>query len=59
LKLGFTTAALAAGAWLLYTQQDLFQVGLGYIAAMGTASGAVVSLIRNVTRTKTGGGPAA
>ena len=55
LKLGFTTAALAAGAWLLYTQQDLFQVGLGYIAAMGTASGAVVGLIRNVTRTKTGG----
>jgi hypothetical protein len=51
LKLGLTTAALMAGAWLLYTQQDVFQMGIGYLAAMGTASGAVLSLIRSITRT--------
>ena len=51
LKLGLTTAALMAGAWLLYTQQDVFQMGIGYLAAMGTASGAVLSLIRSLTRT--------
>jgi hypothetical protein len=57
LKLGFTTAALAAGAWLLYTQQELFQAGLGDVAAMGTASGAVISLIRNVSHAKAPGSP--
>jgi hypothetical protein len=51
LKLGLTTAALMAGVWLLYTQQDVFQMGIGYLAAMGTASGAVLSLIRSLTRT--------
>ena len=55
LKLGFTTAALAGGAWLLYTQQEIFQVGLGYVAAIGTASGTVITLVRNVSRAKPGG----
>jgi hypothetical protein len=45
-KLALTTAAFMAGAWLLYTQQDVFELGMGYIAAMGTASGAVVSMLR-------------
>jgi hypothetical protein len=57
LKLGFTTAALAGGAWLLYTQQEIFQVGLGYVAAIGTASGTVITLVRNVSRAKPGGSP--
>jgi hypothetical protein len=53
-KLGLTTAALMAGAWLLYTQQDIFQMGIGYVAAMATASGTVLTLIRSFTRTKSG-----
>ena len=48
-KLALTTAAFMAGAWLLYTQQDVFQLGMGYIAAMGTASGAVVTMLRTFT----------
>jgi hypothetical protein len=55
LKLGLTTMGLMAGAWLLYTQQNVFQMGIGYVAAMGTASGAVLSLIRSISRTKAGG----
>ena len=54
LKLGLTTAALMAGAWLLYTQQNVFQMGIGYVAAMATAGGAVLSLIRNLSRAKSG-----
>lgn len=55
LKLGFTTAALAGGGWLLYTQQEIFHASLGYVAAMGTASGAVISLVRSVSQVKAGG----
>jgi hypothetical protein len=55
LKLGLATAALMAGVWLLYTQQDVFQMGIGYVATIGTASGAVLSLVRSITRTKTSG----
>jgi hypothetical protein len=54
LKLGLTTASLMAGAWLLYTQRDVFQMGVGYVAAMGTASAAVLSLVRSITRPKAG-----
>jgi hypothetical protein len=55
LKLGFTTAAFAGGAWLLYTQQEIFQAGTGYLAALGTASGAVISLARSLSQGKAGG----
>jgi hypothetical protein len=55
LKMGLTTAALMAGAWLLYTQQEVFQTSIGYIAAMGTATGAVLGLLRSFTRAKPGG----
>jgi hypothetical protein len=55
LKLGLITGALMAGMWLLYTQQDIFQMGIGYVAAMATASGAVLTLIRTFSRTKPGG----
>jgi hypothetical protein len=48
-KLALTTAAFMIGAWLLYTQQDIFQLGVGYIAAMGTASGALVTMLRTLT----------
>jgi hypothetical protein len=37
------------GAWLLYAQQDVFQLGIGYLAALGTASGAILGLARNLT----------
>lgn len=48
-KLGLSTALLMLGAWLLYAQQDVFQLGIGYIAALGTATGAVLNLTRNLT----------
>jgi hypothetical protein len=57
LKLGFTTAAFAGGAWLLYTQQEIFQAGTGYLAALGTASGAVISLARSLSLGKAGASP--
>jgi hypothetical protein len=53
-KLGLGTALMMFGAWLLYAQQDVFQLGIGYVAALGTASGAVINLVRNLT----GGGSA-
>jgi hypothetical protein len=53
-KLGLGTALMMLGAWLLYTQQDAFQMGIGYLAALGTASGAVINLARNM---KGRGGP--
>ena len=58
-KTGLTTAVFMAGAWLLYTQQDIFQLGIGYVAALGTASGVVLNLARSVAssrKAKTGEG---
>jgi hypothetical protein len=49
MKLGLATAAMMFGAWLLYAQQDVFQLGIGYLAALGTASGAILGLARNLT----------
>ena len=37
------------GAWLIYAQQDVFQLGIGYLAALGTAGGAVINLTRSLT----------
>ena len=56
LRMGLATAALMAAAWLLYTQQDLFQMGVGYLGLMGTASTAALSLFRSFTRAKPSGG---
>lgn len=47
-KLGLSTALLMFGAWLLFTQQDVFQMGIGYVAALGTASGAILNLTRSL-----------
>src|SRR5258708_2968888 len=49
-KLGLSTALMMFGAWFLYAQQDVFQLGIGYLAALGTASGAVLNLVKNMTR---------
>ena len=49
MKLGLGTALLMFGAWLIYAQQDVFQLGIGYLAALGTASGAILNLARTVT----------
>ncbi len=54
LRLGLGTALMMFGAWLLYAQQDAFQIGIGYIAALGTAGGAVTSLVRSITGTRGG-----
>jgi len=51
MKLGLTTAMLALGAWLLYTQQDVFQMGIGYVAAVGTAGGTILGLVRSIRGT--------
>ena len=48
-KLGLSTALMMFGAWLLYAQQDVFQLGIGYLAALGTASGAILNLVKNFT----------
>ncbi|HZT32405.1 MAG TPA: hypothetical protein VFA33_21125 [Bryobacteraceae bacterium] len=48
-KLALGTALVAFAAWLLYTQRDVFQVGVGYIAALGAATTAVTSLVRGLT----------
>src|SRR6266568_3904918 len=37
------------GAWLLYAQQDVFQRAIGHLAALGTASCAVLNLVKNLT----------
>jgi hypothetical protein len=55
MKLGLATAAMMLGAWLLYAQQDVFQLGIGYLAALGTASGAILGLARNLTGRGGGG----
>jgi hypothetical protein len=55
-RLGLSTALLMFGAWLLYAQQDVFQLGIGYVAALGTASGAVINLMRNITGSRGGAG---
>jgi hypothetical protein len=59
MKLGLATAAMMLGAWLLYAQQDVFQLGIGYLAALGTASGAILGLARNLTGRGAGGKSAA
>jgi len=51
-KVALSTAALMFGAWLLYAQQDVFQLGIGYVAALGTAGGAVLNLARTLTGQK-------
>jgi len=47
-KLALGTGLMMCGAWLIYAQQDIFQLGIGYLTALGTASGAVVSLTRTL-----------
>jgi len=51
-KLGLSTALFMAAAWLVYTQQDIFQMGIGYVVALGPASGAVLNLAKSVTGRK-------
>ncbi len=48
LKLALGTGLMMFGAWLIYAQQDVFQLGIGYLTALGTASSAVVGLTRNL-----------
>ncbi len=47
-KLALGTGLMMCGAWLIYAQQDIFQLGIGYLTALGTASSAVVGLTRNL-----------
>ena len=48
-KLALGTAAVTFGAWLLYSRRDVFQVGIGYVATIAAASGAIMTLVRNFT----------
>ncbi len=48
MKLALGTGLMMFGAWLLYAQQDVFQLGIGYLTALGSASGAVLSLTRTL-----------
>jgi hypothetical protein len=57
MKLGLSTALLMFGAWLLYAQQEVFQLGIGYVAALGTAAVAILNLTRGLFGSKTGGSP--
>jgi hypothetical protein len=54
-KLALATGVLMFGAWLLYTQRDVFQMGVGYVSVLGTASGAIINLARNLTGRSAGG----
>ena len=45
LRLFLIVVAIAAGMWLLYAQADLFQVGVGYVVAIGTLLTAVTGLL--------------
>jgi hypothetical protein len=47
-KLALGTGLMMFGAWLIYAQQDVFQLGIGYLTALGTASSAVIGLTRNL-----------
>ncbi len=48
MKLALGTGLMMFGAWLLYAQQDVFQLGIGYLTALGTAGGAVLTLARTL-----------
>jgi hypothetical protein len=45
LRLFLTVIGIAAGIWLLYAQAELFQVGVGYVVAIGTLLTAVTGLL--------------
>src|SRR5438445_9813350 len=45
LRLFLVVVAVAAGMWLLYAQAELFQVGVGYVVAIGTLLTAVTGLL--------------
>jgi hypothetical protein len=45
LRLFLTVVAIGVGIWLLYAQAELFQVGVGYIVAIGTLLTAVTGLL--------------
>ena len=45
LRLFLTVVAIGAGIWLLYAQAELFQVGVGYVVAIGTLLTAVTGLL--------------
>lgn len=53
-KLALGTAIAVFFAWLLYSQREILQVGMGYIAALGAASGAVVTVVRNLSGSSAG-----
>ena len=44
-----SSTAATMSKTISYAQQDVFQLGIGYVAALGTASGAVINLVRNLT----------
>jgi hypothetical protein len=48
LKLSLGILAVAAAAWLLYSQQQFFNAVLGYIGAIGAATGVVFKLLSDL-----------
>jgi hypothetical protein len=48
LKLSLGILAVAAAAWLLYSQQQFFNAMLGYIGAIGAAAGIVFKLLSDL-----------
>jgi hypothetical protein len=44
-RAGIITVFLGLGAWLLYSQKDLFQISLGYIVTLGGAITAIMNLV--------------
>jgi hypothetical protein len=45
LKLSLITGGVLTGLWLLYAQQEIFNLSVGYISAFAAASGLVIKLI--------------
>ena len=48
LRLSLGILAVSAAAWLLYSQQQLFNAVLGYVGALGAAAGVVFKLLSDL-----------
>jgi hypothetical protein len=44
-SLAMAILAVAVGAWLLYTQQQFFNVIVAYVGALGAAAGVIFKLV--------------
>ena len=54
MKQGLIVTLIGFGAWMLYSQRDLFQMSLGFVVTLGGAITAIMNVLGTLTKAKAG-----